>query len=73
MSTTKGRVKTIIIDKAPSGDGLFMQQTMGFSAGNYQPLVDALNAEFGTNVVCADVENLSTVNDVVAYMESIVP
>ncbi len=73
MTTTKGRVKTILIDKAPSGDNLSMQQNLGFSSGNYQPLADALNAEFGTTVGPADIENLSTVNDLVAYMESIVP
>ncbi len=67
----KGRVKTIIMDKAPSADQLTMQGNLGFTNTVYPQLADAFNAEFGTSVTAAELEGLSTVNDVVVYMESL--
>lgn len=71
MSDIKGRVKTIIMDKAPNADNLQMQSEMGYNQPAYQAMVDAFNAEFGTNVQVSDVDHLNTVGDVVVYMESL--
>lgn len=67
----KGKVKSIIMDKAPSGDQLTMQNQLGFQNGGYQPLADAFNAAFGTAVTATELEGLNTVEDVVVYMESL--
>lgn len=71
MSDFKGKVKTIIVDKAPNADNLHMQSEMGYNQPAYQAMVDAFNAEFGTNVQVSDVDHLGTVGDVVAYMEGL--
>ncbi len=73
MSDIRGRVKTIIMDKAPSADSLRMQADMGFQSGGYTSLTDALNAEFSISLTDAEVEAQSTVNDVVLLVESKVP
>lgn len=70
--SVKGRVKTIIMDKAPRADNLLMQQELGFIPGQMDDLAAAFNAEFGTNVSGTNLDNLQTVQDVVAYMESII-
>ncbi len=70
MPDFKGKVKAIIIDKAPEGDNLSMQQTLGFVAGEYTVLADAFNLAFGTQVTADELETLTTVNDVVVFMEN---
>jgi hypothetical protein len=67
----KGRVKVIIMDKAPNYENLQMQSDLGYDQPAYQAMVDAFNAEFGTNVQVSDVDHLATVGDVVAYMETL--
>ena len=67
----KGRVKVIIMDKAPNGDQLNMQNELGFQGADYVALANAFNQEFGTQVTAADIDNLPTVQDVVNYMESL--
>ncbi len=64
-----GKVKIIIMDKAPSGDQLTMQGDLGYTSSDYQGLADAFNAEFGTAVTAAQLEGLATVNDVEVFME----
>jgi hypothetical protein len=66
-----GRFKTIIMDKAPSGDQLTMQGDLGYTTADYTVLANTFNAEFGTAVTAADLEGFSTVNDVVVYMEGL--
>ncbi|MBC7382244.1 MAG: hypothetical protein H7296_04520 [Bacteroidia bacterium] len=72
MSQTEKKTKNIIVEKAPLGDNLSMTNVLGFTVADYEPLVDALNTEFGTQVTAADIEPLQTVKDVVVYMESII-
>ena len=73
MADIKGRVKTILIDRAPSADGLSMTITLGFTPGDYQPLADALNKEFNIQVTAAELNPLATINDVVVFIESKTP
>lgn len=67
----KGRVKAIIMDKAPKGDQIKMQAEFGFQTPDYQALATEFNAAFGTQVTESDLSGLQTVDDVVIYMESL--
>lgn len=69
----KGRVKTIIVDKAPSADSLDMKAQLGFQAGSYGDLTNALNTEFGISLTEAEVEAQQRVIDVVNLVESKLP
>lgn len=73
MGGIRGKVKTIIMDKAPSADSLRMQSNLGFQSGGYTSLTEALNAEFEITLTEAEVEAQATVNDVVLLVESKVP
>lgn len=70
-SDIKGRVKTIIMDKAPQGDSLTMQAQLGFQPSDYDGLAEAFNQAFGTAVTAADLQPLGTVQDVWTYMENL--
>jgi hypothetical protein len=67
----KGKVKTIIMDKAPLGDTLNMQAQLGFQPSDYDGLATAFNEALGTSVTAADLQPLSTVKDVYEYMENL--
>jgi len=67
----KGRVKTIIIDKAPLGDTLIMQAQLGFQPSDYDELANAFNEAFGTSVTAADLQPLVSVKDVYEYIDSL--
>jgi hypothetical protein len=70
-SDTKGRVKTIIMDKAPQGDSLNMQAQLGFQPGDYNELANAFNEAFDISVTAADLQPLATVQDVYTYIENL--
>lgn len=76
MSSTgggKGRTKSIILDKAPQGDNVSMSVNLEYHTfADLQPLADALNAEFGTTIMAADLAPLATVGDVWNYVESLI-
>ncbi len=71
--TVKGKTKKIIMDKAPSGDNLDMKAQMGFQAGSYGDLTNALNTEFNISLTEAEVEAQQRVIDVVNLVESKLP
>jgi acyl carrier protein len=68
---TSGRQKVIIMDKAPNFNSLNMQTTLGFEPVDYVALATAFNQELGTQVTAADIDSFATVEELVAYMESL--
>ncbi len=68
-----GKVKNIIMDKAPSGSALSMVNDLGYTSGDLQLLADACNTEFGTTITANDLQPLLTVNDVELYVNSQIP
>jgi len=66
-----GKVKVIIMDKAPNFNSLNMQTTLGFQPADYVTLATTFNQELGTQVTAADIDLFATVEELVAYMETL--
>ena len=73
MADEKSRVKSIIMDKAPSGNALKMGADMGFTTGDMTPLADAFNLEFNIHINGSDLQPLATVEDVVNFVINQIP
>lgn len=73
MGDTKGRVKSIIMDKAPNAESVTMKAQLGFQSGGYTALTEALNQEFGTTLSEAEVDAQNTVGDVITLVENNLP
>ncbi len=73
MGGVKGKVRSIIMDKAPNADSVTMKAELGFQSGGYTALTDALNLEFGTTLTEAQVDAQNTVGDVITLVESNMP
>jgi hypothetical protein len=69
----KGRVRSIIMDKAANADNLTMQGELGYQSGGYAPLTQELNVAFHLNLTDAEVETQATVLDVINLVESKIP
>lgn len=69
----RGKVKTIIVDKsaAPSNT-ITLGPDLGYDGSNAQVAVDAINAEFGTNVTAAEFLGFQNIGEVADYVASIV-
>ena len=70
MGDTKGRVKSIIMDKAPNAESITMKAELGFQSGGYTDLTNALNQEFSIHLSEAEVDAQNTVGDVITLVES---
>ena len=73
MAEESKRIKHIIMDKAPSGNTLRMSADLGFTNGDLQPLADAFNLEFNTNITGPDLQPLNSVEEVTNYVISQIP
>lgn len=73
MSDIKGRVKSIIMDKAPNAESVRMKAELGFQSGGYTALTEALNLEFGTALTEAQVDAQNSVGDVITLVENNMP
>ena len=73
MGGVKGKVRSIIVDKAPNADSVTMKAELGFQSGSYTALTDALNLEFGTTLTEAQVDAQNTVGDVITLVENNMP
>ena len=73
MAEEKTRVKSIIMDKAPSGNALKMAADLGYTTGDLTPLADAINLEFNININGIDLQPLDSVEEVVNYVISQLP
>jgi acyl carrier protein len=73
MGGVKGKVRSIIVDKAPNADSVTMKAELGFQSGGYTALTDALNLELGTTLTEAQVDAQNTVGDVITLVENNMP
>jgi len=69
----RGKVKVIIMDKssAPSNT-ITLGPDLGYDASNTQVAVNAINAEFGTNVTEAEFLSYQNIGQVADYVASLV-
>lgn len=73
MSGVKGVVRTIIMDKsAAPNDNITLGPQLSYDAANSQVAVDAINAQFGTNVTVSEFLSFQNIGEVGDYVATLV-